>query len=96
MVGNRIAQQQIRAEPRQEAAAAKKASGTKAEFIYLQVKGTKTRSPMVAYSVCTTKGQSSLSPLHPFLCDSWIIDPGTEQGPFSSPETIHCGWRERW
>lgn len=56
---------------------------------------------MVAYSVCLLKRnglllhhkwQSSLSPMHPFLCDSWIVASGTELGPFSSPEAIHFGW----
>lgn len=86
----------IRAEPRQKA---KKASGTRAKLVYLQVKGTKSRSQMMAYNVCLLKGNGLL--LHhkqaeskstaPFLGNSWIMAPGTELGPFPSPEAIHFG-----
>lgn len=55
---------------------------------------------MVAYSISLLKGNGLLlyhkqaeqsKSLHPFLCDSWIVAPGTELGPFSSPEAMHFG-----
>lgn len=85
----------IRAEHRHEEAAAKKASGTKAELVYLLVKGTKSRGPIMAYSISLLKGNGLLlhheqaeqsKSLHPFLCDSWIMASVTGLRPFSSPE----------
>jgi len=50
----------VSAEPRQEEAAEETASGTEAKLVYLQVKGTKSRSQMVASSVCLFKGNGLL------------------------------------
>lgn len=78
----------IRGKPRQEAAAAKKASGIKA---YLQVKGTQSRSQMISCSVCLLKGMdctASHCTLFPVMAGLWLQGQSWGPSPLQKPSIL--------